>query len=339
MDSRDIQALTAVKLYYGEGLTQSQVATELGVSRPTVSKLLNLGRERGYVRIEIHDPREEASETATQMRDRYKLNDVRLAQPARAGNAVLLRELGRVGAELLDELVVDGTLLGVSWGKTMYSVSTQLKSKDVSGVEIVQLKGGMSHSDKSTNDIRTIGAFCHAFHAYARTLPLPVIFDSVETKRIVEQDRFIASVLALGRTVDIAVFTVGAVDHDSLALNLGQLSATEKDLLVERAVGDACSRFYRADGGIALPEVDARTVGISLSDLRRIPTRVLVAGGAHKAAAIDVALRTRLATHLVIDDATAERLLALDSPDSPAAPAAPGSPDSPDSSTPSPATE
>ena len=51
MDSRDIQALTAVKLYYGEGLTQSQVATELGVSRPTVSKLLNLGRERGYVRI------------------------------------------------------------------------------------------------------------------------------------------------------------------------------------------------------------------------------------------------------------------------------------------------
>ena len=81
MDSRDIQALTAVKLYYGEGLTQSQVATELGVSRPTVSKLLNLGRERGYVRIEIHDPREEASETATQMRDRYKLNDVRLAQP------------------------------------------------------------------------------------------------------------------------------------------------------------------------------------------------------------------------------------------------------------------
>ena len=56
MDARDVQALAAVKLYYGEGLTQSDVAKELGVSRPTVSKLLTLGRERGYVSITIHDP-------------------------------------------------------------------------------------------------------------------------------------------------------------------------------------------------------------------------------------------------------------------------------------------
>lgn len=312
MDARDIQALTAVKLYYGEGLTQSEVAQELGVSRPTVSKLLHLGRSRGFVSIEIHDPREEASKIGTRLREHFGLTEVRLAQPPRAGQAVLLRELGRVGAQLLADLVVDGTLLGVSWGNTMYSLSTQLAQKDVAGVEIVQLKGGMSHTDKSTNDIRTIAAFCHAFHAYARTLPLPVIFDSVETKRIVEQDRFISSVLALGRAVDIAVFTVGDVNQDALPLSLGYLSEEEKELLAERAVGDACSRFFRHDGGVALPSVDARTVGISLEDLRRVPTRVLVAGGANKARAIEVALRTNLATHLVIDDATAERLLALD---------------------------
>lgn len=309
MDSRDIQALTAVKLYYGEGLTQSDVANELGVSRPTVSKLLNLGKERGYVSIQIHDPREEASETGSELRDKFDLVEVRLAQPARSDSSILLKELGRIGAELLDDLVVDGTMLGVSWGRTMYSVSTQLKQKSVQGVEIVQLKGGMSHSDKSTNDIRTIGGFCNAFHAYARTLPLPVIFDSVETKRIVEQDRYIASVLELGRRVDIAAFTVGSVTKDSLALNLGQLTDDERALLLERAVGDACSRFYRPDGGIALPEVDARTVGISLGDLRRVPTRVLIAGGTEKKNAIEVALKTGLATHLVIDENTASRLL------------------------------
>ena len=309
MDARDVQALAAVKLYYGEGLTQSDVAKELGVSRPTVSKLLTLGRERGYVSITIHDPREEASEAGARLRDRYGLADVRLAQPARPGSDVLLRELGRIGAELLDELVVDGTMLGVSWGRTMFAVSRQLKRKDVQGVEIIQLKGGMSHSDKSTNDIRTIGGFCSAFGAFARTLPLPVIFDSVETKRIVEQDRHIAHILQLGREVDIALFTVGGIAPDSLALNLGQLSDGERDRLLERAVGDACSRFYRADGGVALPQVDARTVGITLDDLRRVPTRVLVAGGSDKTAAIETALRTGLATHVVIDEATAARVL------------------------------
>lgn len=309
MDARDVQALAAVKLYYGEGLTQSDVAKELGVSRPTVSKLLTLGRERGYVSITIHDPREEASEAGARLRDRYGLVDVRLAQPARPGSDVLLRELGRIGAELLDELVVDGTMLGVSWGRTMFAVSRQLKRKDVQGVEIIQLKGGMSHPDKSTNDIRTIGGFCSAFGAFARTLPLPVIFDSVETKRIVEQDRHIAHILQLGREVDIALFTVGSIVADSLALNLGQLSDGERDRLLERAVGDACSRFYRADGGVALPEVDARTVGITLADLRRVPTRVLVAGGSDKTEAIETALRTGLATHVVIDEATAARVL------------------------------
>lgn len=311
MDPRDVQALAAVKLYYGEGLTQSAVAGELGVSRPTVSKLLALGRERGYVTITIHDPREEASEVGGRLREKFGLVDVRLAQPARPGGDVLLRELGRIGAELLDELVVDGTMLGVSWGRTMFSVSRQLKRKDVQGVEIIQLKGGMSHSDKSTNDIRTIGGFCTAFSAFARTLPLPVIFDSVETKRIVEQDRHIAHILQLGRDVDIALFTVGGIAPDSLALNLGQLSDDERDRLLDRAVGDVCSRFYRADGGVALPEVDARTVGITLADLRRVPTRVLVAGGHEKTAAIETALRTGLATHVVIDEATAGRVLEM----------------------------
>ena len=45
MDARDVQALAAVKLYYGEGLTQSDVAKELGVSRPSVSSLDTVGRD------------------------------------------------------------------------------------------------------------------------------------------------------------------------------------------------------------------------------------------------------------------------------------------------------
>lgn len=314
MDSRDEQALAAVKLYYGEGLNQSEVAAELGVSRPTVSKLLARGKERGFVTITIHDPREEASEVGGRLRAKFGLVEVRLAQPPRSGEAVLLKELGRIGAHMLEELVVDGTMLGVSWGKTMYAVSRQLSRTEVQGVEVIQLKGGMSQSGKSTNDIRTIEGFCSAFGAYARTLPLPVIFDSVETKRIVEQDRHIAQILQLGRDVDVAVFTVGAIAEANLAMDLTQLSDDERARLSERAVGDACSRFYRADGGVALPEVDARTVGITLHDLRRVPIRLLVAGGAAKTRAIEAALRTGLATHLVIDEATAARVLEYPGP-------------------------
>ena len=55
MERRDEQSIEAVKLYYQQGLSQAEVATRMGLSRPTIAKLLAHGRERGFVTIEIHD--------------------------------------------------------------------------------------------------------------------------------------------------------------------------------------------------------------------------------------------------------------------------------------------
>ena len=55
MERRDEQSIEAVKLYYQQGLSQAEVATRMGLSRPTVAKLLAHGRERGFVTIEIAD--------------------------------------------------------------------------------------------------------------------------------------------------------------------------------------------------------------------------------------------------------------------------------------------
>jgi predicted transcriptional regulator len=48
--------LTAGHLYYEDDLSQQQIADRLGVSRSTVSRLLQLAREQGIVRIEIRPP-------------------------------------------------------------------------------------------------------------------------------------------------------------------------------------------------------------------------------------------------------------------------------------------
>lgn len=310
MDQRDEQALTAVKLYYESGLSQAEVASELGVSRPTVAKLIAHGKDRGFVTIEIHDPREAGEEIAAQLGERFALHDVRFAYVPRNTPEDLTRELGRAGAEVLESVVDDGTSIGVSWGQTMNSVASQLSHHpEKHGVTVVQLKGGHSHSARSTHDFETLSRFCSAFNAEALQLPLPVIFDNVAAKQIVEQDRHIARILDAGRNTDVAIFTVGDVHPSSLLLNLGYLSPEETEALVDRAVGDCCSRFYTEEGGVALPEVNDRTVGISLADLAARPIRILVAGGAKKTAAISTALGMGLATHLVIDRDTARAVL------------------------------
>lgn len=309
MDKRDAQAIDAAKMYFQGGLSQGDVANLLGVSRPTVSKLVQHAKDRGFVSIEIHDPRETSSELADALRERFGLAEVRLAHHHVAA-AEATRELGRLGALLLADLVADGDLVGVTWGETMYALARHLPHTRRRGVEIVQLKGGLSLTNRQTNDYETINLFCTAFDAFARTLPLPVIFDNAEVKRIVEQERHIQRVLELGREAEIAVFTVGGISPDAMLFNLGYLREEEKAALLERAAGDICSRFYDESGQVALPEVDARTVAISLEDLRAKRTRLLVAGGAGKTRALAVALRAGYATHLVTDVATARDVLA-----------------------------
>ncbi|GAB3941005.1 sugar-binding transcriptional regulator [Corynebacterium tapiri] len=308
MDTRDEQALRSAKLYYLSGFSQAQVADELGVSRPTVAKLLAHARDRGFVTITVNDPREARGELTDQLLMMYPaLRQVHIVDAAHPDS--LLDELGQAGARVVEAEVFDGACVGVSWGRTMYAIARALEPLATEGVEVVQLKGGMSYTQSTTNDLDTINLFCRALHANALTLPLPVIFDNAEVKEVVEQDRHIAHILERGRHADVAVFTVGHIAQESLPLNLGYLNDEELAILEANAVGDACSRFFDAQGAIAVDSIDRRTVGITLENLKTRPTRILVAGGRAKAQAIAVALDMGLASHLVIDRETARRIV------------------------------
>ncbi len=313
MDQRDAQALNVVKLYFAEGLSQAEVAAELGISRPTVSKLIQHAKNMGYVTITIDDPRESSSVLAQQLADIFQLEEVRLTAPPVDEEDQVLTGIARSGARLTEELVTDGMSVGISWGNTMFHLARKLEGQDRRDIEIVQLKGGISHSATMTNDVETIHAFCTAFNAHANYLPLPVIFDNVEVKRLVETERQLSSVLAMGRNADIAVFTVGSLDDQSMLMNLGYFSDAEINTVRERGVGDVCSRFYDANGEVCLPSLDERTVGIQLDELRKIPIRVLVAGGNRKTDALEAALKAGFATHLATDSFTAKRLIARNS--------------------------
>ena len=79
MEKRDEQSIEALKLYYQQDLSQAEVASRMGCSRPTVAKLLAHGHARGFVTIDIHDPRDEASELAARLEKRYGLACARVA--------------------------------------------------------------------------------------------------------------------------------------------------------------------------------------------------------------------------------------------------------------------
>lgn len=308
LDRKDCQAIDAARLYYDAQLSQADIAKKLGISRPTVSKLLTHARENGFVTITINDPREQAGEVITELQRLFNLEIVRIVRPATSSQSELYKDLGGVGAEVLEAILADGMSVGISWGQTLTSIAEHLRPQSLHDMKVVQLKGGHSHTERNTKDVVTLTRFARALDAEMMALPLPVILDSKQTKDLVVTDRHIAHMLAEGATTDVAVFTVGDARPESLLMNLGYLTDEEVEQLGQNAVGDVCSRFFDSQGNIADPEIDARTVGISIDDLRSRPIRLLVAGGTRKADAIATALRMGLATHLVIDHDTATRI-------------------------------
>ena len=88
-------------------------------------------------------------------------------------------------ADYLHEIAKDGDIIGVCWGTTIYNMALNLKHKALKGVQIVQLKGGISHSQSNTYAYEVVELFSEAFSTVGRYLPLPVMFDTVQIKELI----------------------------------------------------------------------------------------------------------------------------------------------------------
>lgn len=307
-------AVRAAKLYYLDDLNQGRIAAELGTSRATVSRLLQLARERGLVKIEINDPLQSAGQLAAEIKRRWNLTAVRVVATGRAAGQEKLALVGRVAAQVLNESVTDDDVVGIGWGKTVHAVAQALTPVNASGVRVVQLKGAPADGDQLSYAASSLQSFGHAFATTPRNLPLPLFFDQAATRRLVERDRLLAPLLALARSATVALFTVGTVRDSALLFQLGCFSPEEQRFLQAHAVGDIFSRFIDAEGEIVAPRLDARTVGVSLTELKRVPTRILVAASLAKVAPVLAALTAGYASVLVIDQDTAAALVEAATP-------------------------
>lgn len=72
-------AISAAKLYYQSNFSQVDIAKEMKLSRPSVSRLLQYAKDKGFVRIEIFDPIEDQSQLAQKVAAAYGLRDVCIA--------------------------------------------------------------------------------------------------------------------------------------------------------------------------------------------------------------------------------------------------------------------
>ncbi|UCZ53964.1 sugar-binding transcriptional regulator [Bacillus shivajii] len=303
------KAIEAAKLYYLLDYNQSEVAKELGVSRPTVSRLLQIAKEEGIVQININDPSEDFNNLTTKLEQKFNLKKAIVSPVPQYEDNVIKKYLGETAANFLHRIVQDGDIIGVTWGSTLYHTSVALKEKALKDVKVVQLKGGVSHSETNNYMSEILYLFGKAYHTTPHHLPLPAIVDHVVVKQAMEADRHIKQILDLGRQANIALFTIGPTKSESLLFQLGYFTDEEMTAIQSTAAGDICSRFFDLKGRLCHEQLNNRTLGIELDELKKKDYSVLIAGGSQKIKGIQGALHGGYANVLVTDQFTAKFLL------------------------------
>lgn len=304
----DLQLLhRAASAYYVDGVRQAEVAERLGVSRPTVSKLLAEARRIGMVRFEVLEPpTADLPDLGARLQDVLGVRSVRIAP----GNQVQ-RDYRGIGDLLGEELrsldLQRGEVLLISSGKTTYAVSGMPGLPELPGVVIAPTVGGQQETDPSFQTNEIVRRFADRTRAEPRFMFAPAS-PSEQLWESLQADPSFREITDLWARARAVVVGIGEPYQGRAALT-SVVPRDETALLP--AVGDINLHFYDIDGHPVSYPGSERLVRPPRALLTALPTSIAMAAGERKAPSILAGARAGLYTTLLTDEPTAQAVLAL----------------------------
>ena len=300
----DVELLvTAAVMYYEQDASQKQIAEQLGVSRPTVSRLLERARDQGIVRIEIVPPRVDP-ELGPRLARLLGLRSVHIAS-GRANEA----EPGPLLAEplgvALDEAGLGaGDTLLVSWGRGVYSASKHVR-RHLPGVVVAPAMGGNSSDQPWFQPNEIVRSFAENLGAQARYFHAPALVTEPLYASLMHAGE-LDELLSTWQGARASLVGVGAWPKPDPTYAAAGFPVD--DAALSGAVGDVAGRSFRIDGTL-VPFTDRRRLlGVTPEQLARVPYSICLAGGVSKTQAAVGAARAHLYNVLVTDAATARSM-------------------------------
>ena len=296
------------RLYYESEMTQEQIGEALGISRMKVNRMLSLARRTGVVRFQVTGPDEPYAALQHELLTAYRLRDVRVTAAPPAG-ASLRSSLAAGAAAWLTEQLRPGLTLGVGLGRTVALIPRTFRPARPVACAFITVEGVGASPRSAFAAYNVTSRLADAAGATSEIITAPTFVSEPATRDLLLAEPAVRASLERARGADLVIQSVGTVDRDALLYRHGTLS--DRDLVRLReagAVGDALGHFFDRDGRHIPWPTDDIHIGLTLEELRRLPTSALVAGGREKARVIRAALRGGYFNVLITDAGTARLL-------------------------------
>lgn len=297
---------TVARRYYLDGVSKSDIAAELGLSRFKVARLLEQARASGIVRIELESRGEIDLDLSVRLRTAYGLSHCVVIDCPDDDDDVLRTHLGRAAAELLTEIVEPGDVLGLAWGRSLMAMRTFLGP--LNRCDVVQLTGVLPVAG-DVSPIELVRAAARGSNGQALFFYAPMMLPDAATAQVLRTQPEIARAIARFPDVTKAVVGVGAWEpgRSTVADALSEDEWREMQKLGVRA--EVSSIQIDAEGRHVPTPLADRLVGIRAEDLRAVPEILAIVYGSGKADAVHAALSSDFVTSVVTHTALASELL------------------------------
>jgi DNA-binding transcriptional regulator LsrR (DeoR family) len=301
-----VLAATVARRFYLEGVSKSDIAAELGLSRFKVARMLDWALETGLVRIELDTPGELNLDLSVRLRAACGLRHCVVIDAPEDDEGLLRSALGRAAAELLTEIVEPGDVVGLAWARSLMAMRTSLST--LPACDVVQLTGALSlpEDDSSIELVRDLARKSNGrgFFYYA-----PMVLPDAATARALRTQPDIARAIERYPNVTKAVIGVGAW-QDGLSTVAGALTEQERREIYDLGVRCELSGVQiDGDGNSVTTPLTDRLIGIDAEQLHAVPDIIAVAYGTAKVDAVHAGIRGGFITSLVTHTAMASGLL------------------------------
>ncbi|MGL5437066.1 MAG: sugar-binding transcriptional regulator [Lachnospiraceae bacterium] len=296
--------------YYNQGQTQSEIADYYDTNRFKVAKLLQDAKNEQIIEIHIKYSNERNTKLEKELKERFPLNKALVVNTQYSPYIDSLRQIGKTGADYVKRILPPNSWVGITWGKTLYSVISQISETTHNPIDAVQLTGCTKLANpvaESRELVRTIAAAYYGTYHY---LDAPLYVQTPELKQCLMSEPCFQSTIKASANMTAIITGIGSRSSLPLTNPLFSAYMTEQDLReLSNCAGSIYGYVLNNNGQVADIPLNQKVIATPIEQILKTPHRLAVVYGRHKAEITYKALNNHLINEILTDTDTALNLL------------------------------
>lgn len=301
------QKVRAAWMYYIAGLNQSEIAAQLGTSRPVIQRMIAAAKDEGIVSVSLHHPVANCLDYAQLLQEKYQLTECSVVPAYNHQSLLESVSFGcyQVMARYLQS--DNANVVGVGSGLTLKKTIQRIDF-DSPNIRCVALISAMNEHGQCNyyDDVPLLLA--RKIQAKYYQWPAPRYALSATEYAMWCGSNLFQNVSGVARECSVIFVGIGGLDTQSPIYRDGFIDDDRlASLVAQGGVGEILGRFINAEGAV----IDSPSNQLITSyDIRQSQCpRIAAACGEDKRLAILAALKGSWINGLVTDETTARWLL------------------------------